>query len=96
MASIKQLKKEIQYVTLDLMTETYICNALFEDFTDEKMTELVKRIAKLNNEFITRTNHPEGTKEPRRVKSYFKDLIKHFNEEADSIYDDLSAFCEKK
>ena len=46
---------------------------------------IVEKIADINNDFLARVNHPNGTKEPKLVKAYYKKLIEDFNKEVDHL-----------
>ncbi len=52
-------------------------------------------IAHLNNEFLLRVNHPEGTKDKKRTKAFYRALAKDFNTELDKIVDMMDITKEK-
>ena len=87
MASRRSLKKEIYYITSTLITENYIRHQLFADYSNDKYRDVAMAIAQLNNEFLLRINHPEGTKDRKRTKAFFRALTKDFNVELDKVID---------
>lgn len=89
MASRRQLKKEIYYITSELITENYIRFQLLQGYENEKYRDIAFAIAKLNNEFLLRTNHPEGTKDAKRTKAFYRALAADFNKEVDAIIEKM-------
>ena len=75
MASRKKLKKTIQFVTSELITDIYFRLLMSKDIENEKIDTLVVSIMALNKEFILRANRPDGKENPKLVKAYFRKLF---------------------
>ena len=90
MANRRTLKKDIQLVTSDLITESYINHLMLQKMDKSGFDAIVEKIADINNDFLARVNHPNGTKEPKLVKAYYKKLIEDFNKEVDQIIEKLN------
>ncbi len=90
MANRRTLKKGIQLVTSDLITESYINHLMLQKMDKSGFDAIVEKIADINNDFLARVNHPNGTKEPKLVKAYYKKLIADFNKEVDQIIEKLN------
>ncbi|MCB9071027.1 MAG: hypothetical protein H6543_00900 [Prevotellaceae bacterium] len=90
MANRRTLKKGIQLVTSDLITESYINYLMLNKMDNAGFDAIVEKIADVNNDFLSRVNHPNGTKEPKLVKAYYKKLIEDFNKEVDQIIEKLN------
>ena len=75
MASRKKLKKTIQFVTSELITDIYFRLLMSKDIENEKIDLLVIDIMALNKEFILRANRPDGKENPKLVKAYFRKLF---------------------
>ena len=90
MANRRTLKKGIQLVTSDLITESYINYLMLKKMDNAGFDAIVEKIADINNDFLARVNHPNGTKEPKLVKAYYKNLIADFNKEVDQIIEKLN------
>ncbi len=90
MANRRTLKKGIQLVTSDLITESYINYLMLKKMDNAGFDAIVEKIADINNDFLARVNHPNGTKEPKLVKTYYKKLIVDFNKEVDQIIEKLN------
>ena len=90
MANRRTLKKGIQLVTSDLITESYINYLIKKKMDNAGFDAIVEKIADINNDFLARVNHPNGTKEPKLVKAYYKKFIADFNKEVDQIIEKLN------
>ena len=75
MASRKKLKKTIQFVTSELITDIYFRLLMSKDIENEKVDVLVVDIMALNKEFILRANRTDGKDNPKLVKVYFRKLF---------------------
>lgn len=75
MASRRKLKKTIQFVSSELITDVYFRCLMSKQIDNQKVDNLVIDIMALSKEFILRANHPDGTENPKRVKIYFRKLF---------------------
>ena len=89
MASIKDLKKEINTVTSDIITEAYVRKMLFDGVGEENFKDVVKKAMDLRNDLIARVNQPDGKDDPKLIKTYFRqvreDMEKKFRELAEEV-----------
>lgn len=87
MASRKNLKKTVNFIVEEIVTDCLVQQALKE--TDEKnVDEVLSDVMNLQNEFLARISHTE----PSNVKSFYKDFYKDFNDRVDAIYAKIDAF----
>ncbi len=73
MASIKELKDDINYLTYDLITECFTFK-IYHPEKGSKADKAISEIVKLRNELIYRVNHPEDRKDSRKLRSHFNKL----------------------
>ena len=85
MASRRKLKKTINYVSTELMTEVYFRVLLSGKSDDAKVEALSVAIADLNDRFILRTGHPDGKNNSAIVKAYFRKLFSDWQTAVDAI-----------
>ena len=90
MANRRTLKKSIQLITSELITETYISFLMLKKLDQTGFDAVIQKIADVNNDFLGRVNHPNGTKDPKLVKTYYKKLIVDFNNEVDKMVETLN------
>lgn len=81
MASKRKLKKDINYVTYELIAECFTLRHLYPEMKEEKFEQVIRDVVGKRNELIARTNHPEiNTKEDlthyyNKVRGELKDLV---------------------
>ncbi|MDX9920861.1 MAG: hypothetical protein RB289_12930 [Paludibacter sp.] len=85
MASRRKLKKTINYVSTELMTEVYFRVLLSGKSDDAKVEALSVEIADLNDRFILRAGHPDGKNNSAIVKAYFRKLFSDWQNAVDAI-----------
>jgi len=90
MANRRTLKKGIQLVTSELITESYISFLMLKKLDKNSFDAVIEKIANINNDFLGRVNHPNGTKEPKLIKSYYQKVIADFNKEVAQIIETLN------
>jgi len=75
MASRRNLKKTINFVSTELITDIYFRCLMSRTLEDQKIDSLVVEIMAVNREFILRVNRPDGKDNPKLVKAYFHKLF---------------------
>ena len=74
MASIRDLKKEINILTYDLLAECYALKYYEPDLSESKFDTVIKKIVYLRNDLILRTNHPETDAESPSLNDHYKKI----------------------
>ena len=85
MASRKDLKKYIKFVTTELMTECYVKFSLFPNVKNEEVSEILLKINKLNCDLVARINHADGKDNLKITKAYYKKLAEDWNKGVEEI-----------
>ncbi len=85
MASVKKLKQNINYITGELFSECLFCRLYIPGVDPVKADEVLTSILKFQDEFLKRSNHPDGTKNSALVKSYYKKLAVDIKKQVDEI-----------
>ena len=73
MASIKELKDDINYITYDLINECFT----FKNYHPENGGEAdkaIREIVRLRNEFVSRVNHPENKEDAKKLRAHFNKI----------------------
>lgn len=85
MANRRNLKKSINYIASELFTECMV-NKLYIPNTDaQKADDLMGRILKMQDEFLSRVSHAE----PGNTKGFFKKLNADLQLEINSIIEEI-------
>ena len=94
MANRRTLKKQIRAILGQLMDECIICNLVLPKFDNTTLDSFAGRIIEINDEFIARANHPEGTKDHKRTKQYYSALVQDFNKATLELIQDMNKISE--
>jgi hypothetical protein len=80
MASIRNLKKDLNYLSYELLTETFAYKHFHPELDEKKLDETIRSIVKLRNEILHRINHPVPFESPSEQKQYYhkiqEDMVK--------------------
>ncbi len=90
MASIRSLKKDINFLTSELVTQAYLNQFLFKKISDEELAKYIGEALDFRNKFIERTNHPDGKDNPKMVRGYYKKMRKEMLEQFGTQYETLA------
>lgn len=86
MASRRELKKTVNYISGELFSECLI-NSMFVPGTDKaKADQLMAEILKMQDEFISHISHTE----PGNVKGFYKKFRSDFNAKVNEIIDAIA------
>lgn len=86
MASRRELKKTVNYISGELFSECLI-NSMFVPGTDKaKADQLMAEILKMQDELISRISHTE----PGNVKGFYKKFRSDFNAKVNEIIDAIA------
>ncbi|WP_106830914.1 hypothetical protein [Parabacteroides pacaensis] len=96
MAKRRILKKTINGVTGELFTELLFCQTFLPAVEPEKVEGVMKRIFEVQDEFLCRAQHPDGNRDRKRVKRYYRKLRADFENEVNAINQDLGSLSEEK
>lgn len=89
MASRRDLKKDINFLADELITNSYLKQVLFENVDQQKLAQVIVKSVSFMNEYRARVNHTDGKENPKLVKAYYqklrKELINDYNELAKEL-----------
>lgn len=89
MASIKNLKKDINYLATEVISECYFKKLLIKSIENDALTDIIKQTVTLRNDMIARANATDAKQNPKLVKAYYrklrKDLLSSFAELGNQI-----------
>lgn len=95
MASRKNLKKNIHQLLHEVAMEAYVNYFLVLGVDEEKFSSLIERIYRADSEYVARINHPNGTKEAKLIKEYYRTIVEEFNAEFEAIIEELKNLTKK-
>ena len=74
MASIRKLKKEVNFVTYELLTEAFAYKHFHPGMNEEKFDEVIKNLVKTRNEIISKINNPGEAQGTSNLSDHFLKL----------------------
>ncbi|MBI9058718.1 MAG: hypothetical protein JEZ01_13215 [Labilibaculum sp.] len=95
MASRRRLKKDIDFLSFEVISDCYNYNYLHPG-KGEQVTEIVKDTIVSRNQLIARVNHPDGKDNPNLVKAYYKSVYTELFANVDESFKKLSALIKEK
>jgi hypothetical protein len=94
MASRKALKKDINYLYSELLTECFKLSIVSPADNHEKIEVLFNKIFLSSNDFIIRAGKPDGKDNPKLVKAYYRKLGQDLLNDVMSISKELEELSE--
>ncbi len=74
MASIRNLKKDLNYLSYELLTETFAYKHFHSEMEESKLDEAIRNIVTLRNEILGQINHREAFESPAAQKQHFRSI----------------------
>ena len=89
MASIRILKKDINYLASELVGQAFFNEYYIKSISNVPLAEICAEAVEFRNSFLARVNHPDGKDNPKLTKKYYSnlrnDLVKQFGDIAEKI-----------
>lgn len=95
MASIKNLKKDIDTVMSLVISDCFLVINENPKVNEEKVLDIVRDIIAKHREFRIRANHPDGKDDHKMVKNHYNKIIDDMLNVADKALEKLSAEVKK-
>ena len=96
MASIKELKKDIDYLFFEFISDCFMFTSIHEGERRDEVQNLIEEAVEMRNEFIERVNNPSGKDNPKMVNAYYSGIRKDLLEKVDGYFEKLSTISQKK
>jgi hypothetical protein len=91
MASIRNLKKDIHFLTNELAAECLYKMIIHPESNEETINQIASNGVALRNELLKRAAHSDAKNNPQLVKAYYTKLNKDMMEGYNNLFDSLSA-----
>ena len=96
MASIRELKKDIDYLVFEVISDCFVYSNVHPDNKTDELTALISDAVEFRNDLIARVNNPDGKDNPKIVKAYYKAVQKDLLSGVDKLFERLSSISAKK
>jgi hypothetical protein len=95
MATKRRLKKEIEFMSSQLIGDCIDFLETFEDKKEISVLSIIEEAVLLNNTMLDRACHIEGKDNPQLVKQHYSQLKKDFIKGLDQAYGKLESLIKK-
>ncbi len=96
MASIRNLKKDIDFLTNEVISDSFLAIEFHGEKVKEKIQELLEELVTFHNSLHEKIhNAPSGKKNTER-KKYFRAIQKEINEQFPIFFEKLSQIIANK
>ena len=96
MASIKQLKKDIDNQIFSIIADCLLYTGLYPGNKSEEVSDIIEDAVSLRNDLFARVNNPDGKDNPVVVRKYFASVKSDLRDGTDKLCQRLSAVSRKK
>jgi hypothetical protein len=96
MASIRELKKDIDYLTFEVISDCFVYSGVHPDNQSDELSAIISDAVSFRNDLIARVNNPDGKDNPKIVKAYYKAVAKDLMVGVDELFNRLSSLSKKK
>lgn len=74
MASIRNLKKDLNYLAYELLTEAFAFKHFHPELEEKKLDDAIKNMVKLRNDMLTRINTKKAFESPSEQKEHYRKI----------------------
>lgn len=96
MPSIRKLKKDIDYLIFEVISDCFVFGTLHPDEKDEAVSGIISDAVELRNDLIKRVNNPVRSDDGKLLKNHYKLVERDLFVGADKLCTRLSALHGKK
>ena len=96
MASIRDLKKDIDYLVFEVISDCFTYSSVHPDNKSDELSAIITDAVNFRNDLISRVNNPDGKDNPKILKAYYKMVQKDLNVGVDKLFDRLSSLLTKE
>jgi hypothetical protein len=96
MASVRVLKKDIDYLVFEVISDCFTYSGLHPDNKTDEVSAIISDAVNFRNDLIARVNNPDGKDNPKILKAYYKSVEKDLIAGVDKLFSRLSSLSAKK
>lgn len=96
MASVRNLKKDIDYLIFEVISDCFTFGAVHPGDEEGKVADIISEAVALRNDLIRRVNNPEKDNNNKIAKNYFNLVKKDLSTGVDKLFGQLSSLSKKE
>ena len=95
MASVRELKKDIDFLVFEVISDCFVFSGLHPDNQSEELSAIITDAVSFRNDLIARVNNPDGKDNAKILKAYYKTVEKDLMTGVDKLFTRLSELPKK-
>jgi hypothetical protein len=93
MASLREVKKDIDYLVNEVISDCYTFLYIHGDKEKEQVIQIIEHVVEKRNEFFNRANNPAKGIDGKQVKKHYKQIYNDLLQTADDSFSKLSGLA---
>jgi hypothetical protein len=89
MASRRDLKKEINNISAELISECLTYKQFHPKIPDDRVDGIIREVIRHRNEYLARANKPDGKNNPSLVKKHYSAIVEEMRSKTIPLLDKL-------
>jgi hypothetical protein len=85
----KDLKKNIHYISFELISECLIYRHFHPDVPDAKIDGIIEEIIRHRDDYLSRVNKPDGKDNPALIKKHYRAIVEDIQKKTIPLLDQL-------
>jgi hypothetical protein len=95
MASVRELKKDIDYLVFEVISDCFVYSRINPENKPDELSAIITDAVGFRNDLIARVNNPDGKDNPKILKAYYKSVEKDLMVGVDKLFTRLSSLSAK-
>ncbi|HKK40827.1 MAG TPA: hypothetical protein VJ963_00365 [Bacteroidales bacterium] len=91
MASIRDLKKDIDYLLYEVIADCFAYSEVHPDKNTDEVAKIITDAVELRNDLIARVNNPDGKDNHKIIRAYYKAVQNELLSGTDELFNRLSS-----
>ncbi len=96
MASIRELKKNIDNLVFEVISDCFVYSGVHPDNKSDELSAIISDAVNFRNDLIARVNNPDGKDNPKIIKAFYKSVEKDLVAGVDKLFKRLSGLSKSK
>ena len=90
MASIRNIKKDIDYLVSEVISDCYTYLYLHGDKNQDKVVNIIEEVVNKRNDYVQRVNNPDKSMDRKQTRQHYKAVYSDLLSTVDNSFSQLS------
>ena len=93
MASIRRIKRDIDFLANEVISDCYMALYFNDGAKREQIVAVIEEAVEFRNELFVRANHPAVKKNKSLVRKHYAQMRRDMMSRVDAMFEKLSGIC---